>query len=141
MKKTAETKCSFYEKIERRNANLDFAVLCYSFEKEKSNDLPDQLSLRVILGFIFFFVFFVLGISYFVYRFPKFGFIYRCWRLERTTVEMSKLNKDLVFLILQFLNEEGFTESAHMYISLSLSLSGPLNLIISDLIIHLVDYA
>lgn len=29
-------------------------------------------------------------------------------------MEMSKLNKDLVFLILQFLNEEGFTESAHM---------------------------
>lgn len=57
LKKTAETKCSFYEKIERRNANLDFAVLCYSFEKEKSNDLPDQLSLRVILGFIFFFLF------------------------------------------------------------------------------------
>lgn len=125
------------KKIERRNENLDFAVLCYSFEKEKSNDLPDQLSLRVILGFIFF----VLGISYFVYQFPKFGFIYRCWRLERTTVEMCKLNKDLVFLILQFLNEEGFTESAHMYISLSLSLSGPLNLIMSDLIIHLVDYA
>lgn len=36
-------------------------------------------------------------------------------------MEKSILNKELVFLILQFLDEEGLKETAHKYVSLSLS--------------------
>ncbi|KAL5853179.1 hypothetical protein ACOSQ3_008297 [Xanthoceras sorbifolium] len=41
------------------------------------------------------------------------GFV-RFWRQDRTVVEMSSLSEELVFLILQFFNEEGLKRSAHL---------------------------
>lgn len=39
-------------------------------------------------------------------------------------MERSILNKELVFLILQYLDEEGLKETAHKYVSLSVRIQG-----------------
>jgi hypothetical protein len=41
---------------------------------------------------------------------------------SKAAVEMSALSKDLVLLISQFLDEEGFKETARMYVTFSFSI-------------------
>jgi len=52
----------------------------------------------------------------------SFGGTWRFLRQKMGFLGMSTLNEELVFLVLQFLKERGYNETAHTY-ALSLSLS------------------
>lgn len=47
-------------------------------------------------------------------------FFHTCSGLEDEVVAMSSLSRELVFLILQFLDEEKFKETVHKYVPFSI---------------------